>query len=58
MVTLPEFENERMTIVSEQNENQVMMLEHMSYRNELTYSKGGTRRDWKSYSTLVKNGRR
>ena len=29
MVTLPEFENERMAIVSEQNDNQVMMLEHM-----------------------------
>ena len=26
MVTLPEFENERMAIVSEQNENQVMMI--------------------------------
>ena len=34
MVTLPEFENERMTIVSEQNENQVMMLEHMQRLSE------------------------
>ena len=34
MVTLPEFENERMAIVSEQNENQVMMLEHMQRLSE------------------------
>jgi len=34
MVTLPEFENERMTIVSEQNENQVIMLEHMQRLSE------------------------
>ena len=34
MVTLPEFENERMAIVSEQNDNQVMMLEHMQRLSE------------------------
>ena len=34
MVTLPEFENERMAIVTEQNENQVMMLEHMQRLSE------------------------
>ena len=34
MVTLPEFENERMAIVSEQNENQVLMLEHMQRLSE------------------------
>ena len=34
MVILPEFENERMAIVSEQNENQVMMLEHMQRLSE------------------------
>ena len=34
MVTLPEFETERMAIVSEQNENQVMMLEHMQRISE------------------------
>ena len=34
MVTLPEFENERLAIVSEQNENQVVMLEHMQRLSE------------------------
>tara|TARA_B100000700_G_scaffold331554_1_gene465502 strand:+ start:6518 stop:7384 length:867 start_codon:yes stop_codon:yes gene_type:complete len=34
MVTLPEFENERLAIVSEQNENQVLMLEHMQRLSE------------------------
>ena len=34
MVTLPEFENERLAIVSEQNDNQVMMLEHMQRLSE------------------------
>lgn len=29
MVTLPEFEHERMAIVSEQNDNQIIMFEHM-----------------------------
>ena len=34
MVALPEFENERMEIVNEQHENQVMMLEHMQRLSE------------------------
>ena len=52
MVTLPEFENERMAIVSEQNENQVMMLEHMQRLS--TYLKDGIRQGWKSCSKLSK----
>lgn len=34
MVTLPEFENERLAIVREQNDNQILMLEHMQRLSE------------------------
>lgn len=34
MVTLPEFENERMIIVTEQQENQISMLDHMQRISE------------------------